>query len=100
MSKRANTSVMNAHLVAIGAAFTQGSVGVVVLEAGWRGSRETALPDNIALLKLPPWIPELNPMETVLQYLRKQSLANRGFEDIAAAAGAANIAQTEIPVSR
>ena len=70
-SERANTAAMNAHPAAIGAAVAPGSVGVAVLEgAGWRGSRE------------------LNPMETVFQYLKNNRLANRVFADVAAVADA------------
>ena len=30
--------------------------------AGWHGSAKLEVPDNITLLKLPPYAPELNPM--------------------------------------
>lgn len=32
------------------------------------------MPDNITLLPLPPYTPELNPMENVWQYLRANTL--------------------------
>ena len=34
------------------------------------------LPDNITLLNLPPYSPELNPMENVWAYLRANKLCN------------------------
>ena len=37
------------------------------------------------LLELPPYSLELNPMETVFQYLKSNLLANRVFADTAAA---------------
>ncbi len=78
-------AAMNAHPAAIGAAVAPGSVGVVALDGeGWRTSREIAPPDNVVLLKLPPWSPELNPMETVFRYLKNNRLANRMFADVAA----------------
>lgn len=40
--------------------------------------------DNLSIIKLPPYSPELNPIEQVWQWLRKNELANRcfnGYED-------------------
>ncbi|CAL8978464.1 hypothetical protein RHODGE_RHODGE_04543 [Rhodoplanes serenus] len=55
---------------------------VVVLDgAGWHktGGR-LRVPDNISLLKLPPYSPELNPVENVWQFLRGNWLSNRVFD--------------------
>lgn len=43
--------------------------------AGWHQRGGTLeLPDNIVLLHLPPYSPELNPMENVWAYLRGNKL--------------------------
>ena len=82
VSERANTAD-------IGAAVAPGSVGVAVLDgAGWHRGHKLAPPDNIVLLTLPPYSPELNPMETVFRYPRDNRLANRMFADVAAVAEA------------
>ena len=82
VSERANTA-------AIGAAVAPGSVCVAVLDgAGWHRGHKLAPPDNIVLLTLPPYSPELNPMETVFRYPRDNRLANRVFADVAAVAEA------------
>ena len=44
-----------------------------------QGARLNVL-DNISLLLLPPYSPELNPQENIWQYLRQNHLANRVFE--------------------
>lgn len=41
-------------------------------------------PDNISLLALPPYSPELNPVENIWQFLRQNYLANRVFDTYAA----------------
>ena len=46
-------------------------------QAGWHLSRRLEVPANISLL--PPRAPELNPMETVWQFLRDNWLSNRVF---------------------
>ena len=38
------------------------------------------VPDNISLLGLPPYSPELNPVENIWQFLRQNYLANRVFD--------------------
>jgi transposase len=54
---------------------------VLVLDgAGWHGSGELVVPDNLTLLSLPPYSPELNPVENVWEFLRKNHLANRVYE--------------------
>ena len=49
---------------------------MVVLDgAGWHQKiGELSTPDNITLLSLPPYAPELNPMENVWEYLRGNKL--------------------------
>ena len=53
---------------------------LLILDAGY-GSAE--VPDNITLLKLPPYSPELNPMENVWAYLRANKLAISVFDNYA-----------------
>ena len=60
----ANTWAMNAHLVEISAEVAPGAHAVLVCDgAGWhqRGTKLT-VPDNITLLTLPPYSPELIPV--------------------------------------
>jgi putative transposase len=49
--------------------------------AGWHQTGgKLKVPDNISLLKLPAYSPELNPAETIWQYLRQNQLSNRVFD--------------------
>ncbi len=48
--------------------------------AGWHGSKALCTPDNITLLPLPPYAPELNPIENVWAYLRANKLAISIFD--------------------
>lgn len=74
--------MMELHLQEIARHVAPGAHAVVVLDgAGWHGAKAMIVPDNITLLALPPYSPELNPIENVWQYLRQNFLANRVFED-------------------
>jgi hypothetical protein len=50
-------------------------MGCCGLASGDAGGRELVLPDNIVLLHLPPYSPELNPVEKVWDYLRSNKLS-------------------------
>ena len=49
----------------------------MTLPAGWHTSPALRPPDNITLLRLPRYAPELNPVENVWEYLRQNKLALR-----------------------
>ena len=58
---------------------------VMVLDgAGWHQSQELVQPANLRLLKLPPYSPELNPVEHLWDELREKSFHNRVFDSIEA----------------
>ena len=49
--------------------------------AGWhQPGGALSVPDNISLLPLPSYSPELNPVENVWQFLRQNYLANRVYD--------------------
>ena len=88
-----NTMAMNHHLREISSQVGADAHAVVVLDgAGWHQSQALVIPDNISLLALPPYSPELNPVERIWHYLRSHWLANsvfRGGADIIDACAAA-----------
>jgi putative transposase len=72
----ANAEAMNEHLKEISTQISAGAHAVLVCDgAGWhqRGT-QLVVPDNISLMSLPPYSPELNPMENVWDYLRQNQL--------------------------
>ena len=72
---------MSAHLAEISRHVSPGAHAILVLDgAGWHSSKDLAVPANITLVPLPPYSPELNPVENVWQFLRQNHLANRVFE--------------------
>ena len=73
----ANAEAMNEHLKEISAQVASGSHAVVVCDgAGWhQQGKRLRVPDNLTLLALPPYSPELNPMENIWDYLRGNKLS-------------------------
>jgi transposase len=68
---------MNEHLAVIGQCVSAGAIAVLVPDkAGWHTSPRVKLPDNIALLPLPSYAPELNPVENIWEFLRANWLSH------------------------
>jgi putative transposase len=80
-----NTEAMNLHLAEISTQVTPGAHAVLTLDgAGWHQlGGKLKLPDNISLLPLPSYSPELNPVENIWQFLKQNHLANRVFDTYA-----------------
>jgi transposase len=71
---------MSLHLAEIGRYVAADGHAVVILDqAGWHGAHALRIPDNVSLLPLPPYSPELNPIENVWQFLRHNFLNARVF---------------------
>jgi transposase len=64
-------------------------VALVLDQAGWHGSGALVVPGNITLVPLPPYSPELNPVERVWLYLKERFLSHRLLADYDAIADAA-----------
>ena len=79
-----NTTAMNHHLSEISSQVAADAHAVVILDrAGWHRSQGLVVPGNITLLELPPYSPELNPVERIWHYLRSHWLANSVFISLA-----------------
>ena len=78
----ANADAMSLHLSEISKQVLPDAHAIIVLDgAGWHklGGR-LRVPENITLLPLPPYAPELNPVELIWQFLRQNQLSNRVFD--------------------
>ena len=75
-----NTEAFTIHLASI--AEQAGNDAHVILlldQAGWHRANHVKCPDNITLLPLPPYSPELNPAEQPWKAMRQDRLSNRVF---------------------
>ena len=48
--------------------------------AGFHIGKGLVVPGNVSLIRLPPYSPELNPMENLWHYLRSHHWSNREYE--------------------
>jgi len=49
---------------------------MIMDSAGWHTTSKLVLPENISILLLPPYSPELNPTEHIWDYIREQKEFN------------------------
>jgi len=77
-----NTACMQLFLNEVSARHPDERIVMVIDGAGWHRSDALKAPENIYLLKLPPYAPELNPIEHVWDELREKFFHNRVFKSL------------------
>jgi transposase len=79
-------NIMREHLSLISIRTQAGRYAVIIVYGvAWHQHFLAEEFANLSIIKLPPYSPELNPIEQVRQWLRQNKLANRcfeGYEDI------------------
>jgi putative transposase len=77
-----SAAVMDLFLAQFAATLPADSHAVLVLDgAGWHDQRALTVPDNLTLVSLPAYSPELNPVERIWLYLRERFLSLRFLPD-------------------
>ena len=85
-----NTEAMQEFLDRFAATIAGDEHAVMVLDqAGWHGSGALVVPANVTLVPLPPYSPELNPVERIWLYLKERFLSHRLLASYDAIADAA-----------
>lgn len=68
--------MMNLFLHELGKTRQGERILLVLDQAGWHKSKGLEVPDNIELMYLPPYSPELNPVERLWRYLKHEAVHN------------------------
>ena len=82
MLTHVNTECMQLFLDEVSARHPKDRIIMVIDGAGWHRSDALKAPENIHLLKLPHYAPELNPIEHVCDELREKFFHNRVFKSL------------------
>lgn len=77
-----NTDWMNAYLEEFSSHIAERKVFLIMDGAGWHKSKELVIPENIEIIYLPPYSPELNPVERLWQYIKSNTIKNKIYETI------------------
>lgn len=76
-----NNTIFEAYLRALSDRSPKKYIILVIDNAGFHASKNIQIPNNIRLLRIPPYTPELNPAEKVWQYM-KSKVAMKYNEDL------------------
>jgi transposase len=76
-----NAGVLNLFLEQFSRELPAGVHAVLIRDgAGYHTSGDLVVPANVSLIQLPPYAPELNPVENLWHYLRAHHWSNRVYE--------------------
>jgi transposase len=79
-----NTAVVNLFLEPFSDGLPTGVHAVLIGDgAGFHTGKDLVVPGNVSLIRLPPYSPELNPVENLWHYLRSHHWSNREYEGYA-----------------
>ncbi len=87
ITRQMNTTNMSTFLAQVSARHCRDFIVMVVDGASSHVSKDLVVPQNIRLLRLPPYAPELNPQEHVWDELREKEFPNRVFADLPSVVG-------------
>jgi transposase len=77
-----NAEVLNLFLEQMSRELPSGVHAVLIWDgAGFHTSKDLVVPSNISVILLPPYSPELNPVENLWHYLRSHHWSNRAYQD-------------------
>lgn len=97
----ANTDMMQLHLNALSRHVGLERHVVLVLDnAGWHTTGRLKVPDNITLLPLPPYSPELNPIERLWHWIKDHAFSNRIYADYDILVEEVSTMWNEVPENR
>ena len=95
-----NTDSMTRFLAQVSTAHNDEFIVMVLDGASSHKSKELKIPDNVSLIPLPPYSPELNPAEQIWNLLRRDYFANRVFDSLDAATKQAERGLADDPFER
>ena len=84
LSEKMNTAQMTAFLSQVSQAHPQEFIVMVVDGASSHRAKELIVPENVRLIPLPGYSPELNPQEHIWDELREKAFPNLVLDEMAA----------------
>ena len=78
-----DTECMNVFLQELSKAYPDDVIFLCCDGAAWHSSNSLVVPENIILYYIPPYTPEMNPIEQIWKELRKIGFRNEVFNSLA-----------------
>lgn len=78
-----NTDCMNVFLEHLSKTYPTDKIILVCDGAAWHKAKALNIPENIKLVFIPPYTPEMNPIEQIWKEIRKRGFRNEIFPTLA-----------------
>lgn len=82
ISPNVNTVCFNIYLEELGKFLGERKAIIVMDGAGWHKSKALVIPSNITITFLPPYSPELNPVERLWKFIKDNTIKNKIFNNL------------------
>lgn len=79
---RVNTELMNLFLQKMSECYNNEKIVIVMDGAGWHKSKKLIVPENLTVIHLPPYSPELNPVERLWLYIKSNTIRNKIYDSL------------------
>jgi hypothetical protein len=76
-----DTNCMNVYLEELSKEIKEDFI-LIMDGAGWHKSKNLIIPKNIQIILLPPYCPELNPVERLWKFIKDNTIKNQMFETL------------------
>ena len=77
-----NTDCMNVFLAHLSESYKEDQIVLVCDGAAWHKSKGLIVPQNVHLIFIPPYTPEMNPIEQIWKEIRKLGFRNEVFQTL------------------
>ena len=77
-----NTNCMNIFLEHLSTTYPNDRIVLVCDGAAWHKAKSLKIPENIRLVFIPPYTPEMNPIEQIWKEIRKRGFKNEVFQTL------------------
>lgn len=78
-----NTVCLNIFLDELSKSYPNDTIILVMDGAGWHKSKKLERPANIEIIYLPPYSPELNPVERLWEHIKRYTIRNKVYLTLA-----------------
>ena len=77
-----NTDCMNVFLAELAKAYLNDRIMLICDGAMWHKANSLIIPEQISLIFIPPYTPEINPIEQIWKEIRKRGFRNEIFQTL------------------
>ena len=79
---KVNSELMSLFLKELAKKYPQEKILLVLDGAGWHKSKVLETPDTIKIIYLPPYCPELNPVERFWLHMKREIIRNKIYDSV------------------